>query len=289
VNRNASAGGFTLVELLVVIAIISVLAALLMPALEGALDAAMRTACLNKQRQIMTGALLYANEQDDGLPWAFGRRFSEVKGAWAIPRNTWNQTRYHETMGYFLDSYLTGPVTSTKDTTHLLRCPSNEDWTPLGGDFNANHSTYFYTGFSGFFPCGSESTPPWSRAPYTLTRVQRIADKYGYPFLMFMDRVDYRKNRFDISQKPRDTNHGGDYPMVAGGNAVFHDGHGEWRPYTCTSNPSTVSPGWNWFSRFPDTFAVPKECTAWIANIRMDGSVYTEKFFDGKTVRGGGP
>jgi type II secretory pathway pseudopilin PulG len=61
------------VELLVVIAIISVLAAMLLPALEGALESARRVRCLNRQKQIYLALTAYAHDYDDILPAHPGR------------------------------------------------------------------------------------------------------------------------------------------------------------------------------------------------------------------------
>jgi prepilin-type N-terminal cleavage/methylation domain-containing protein/prepilin-type processing-associated H-X9-DG protein len=60
--------GFTLIELLIGIAIISVLAALLMPALEAARQKAWQTKCLTNIKQQCLAGQFYLNDWKDSLP-----------------------------------------------------------------------------------------------------------------------------------------------------------------------------------------------------------------------------
>jgi prepilin-type N-terminal cleavage/methylation domain-containing protein len=67
--RRANRHAFTLVELLVVIAVISVLAALLLPALQGALQSARRIVCLNERKQNFLQMNYFANDEDGMVPY----------------------------------------------------------------------------------------------------------------------------------------------------------------------------------------------------------------------------
>lgn len=66
--RNCPRSGFTLIELLVVISIIALLVTVLLPALQGAREAAKQIACGTQMRQVAMAFHMYADEHDDYLP-----------------------------------------------------------------------------------------------------------------------------------------------------------------------------------------------------------------------------
>ncbi|OGV43142.1 MAG: hypothetical protein A2X46_11980 [Lentisphaerae bacterium GWF2_57_35] len=67
-RQSAFPPAFTLIELLAVIAIIGILAAILFPAISSSFEKGRRAACLNNLRQMASGLLLYAGDNEGRMP-----------------------------------------------------------------------------------------------------------------------------------------------------------------------------------------------------------------------------
>ena len=74
---------FTLVELLVVVAVIAILVAVLFPALSTAREAARRTRCVSRQRDLALAVNTYTNDYN-GLPGHLNESTAEPLHSWAV-------------------------------------------------------------------------------------------------------------------------------------------------------------------------------------------------------------
>src|SRR5881628_2905944 len=106
---------FTLIELLVVIAIISILAALLLPALASAKERAKSIVCLANLKQIGVALILYSDDHEDQLiPAEYSKNFSAAGEGW--PTILYN--------AQYLPAERAGTFYELADGNSVFRCPS---------------------------------------------------------------------------------------------------------------------------------------------------------------------
>jgi prepilin-type N-terminal cleavage/methylation domain-containing protein/prepilin-type processing-associated H-X9-DG protein len=131
--NKSQQGGFTLVELLVVIAIISILAGMLLPALENAMQTAKVIKCANNLKQISILSSFYATDND---------------GLLCASRNFTNQNYYH-----ILEPYGMTYSSGLEERGTLAECPNALE-TPL--KYNAiSYSygpSYYVHSYMGLYP-----------------------------------------------------------------------------------------------------------------------------------------
>jgi prepilin-type N-terminal cleavage/methylation domain-containing protein len=127
------APAFTLVELLVVIAVISILAALLLPALAGAKMQAARIQCISNEKQMLVAWTVYYGDNDDRLVLNGGETgaVSPQPYLWVFGGN------HGSPDGLTNDLYLTGSTyslfafTKVQPAGRLYKCPGDTSTWPV--------------------------------------------------------------------------------------------------------------------------------------------------------------
>ena len=119
--------GFTLVELLVVIAIIGILAALLLPAVQMAREAARRTSCMGNLKQLSLGTQNY-HESFQCFPFGWSDRgagWSTMILPQVEQKNLYMTLSFHESDNWETDDSANERACGT--LIPIFRCPSMAD------------------------------------------------------------------------------------------------------------------------------------------------------------------
>lgn len=160
--------GFTLIELLVVIAIISVLASLLLPAVQNAREAARRTQCMNRLKQVGLALHEYHNAHGsfpigaafaptpDGnttAPTIRGSSFFVAILPWVDQGNAYKRLIHEGPGGIAATNYTGNPNGTILDDLYVAVywCPSASmsEYIPAVGGQPHNLMTTTYVGISG--------------------------------------------------------------------------------------------------------------------------------------------
>lgn len=141
---------FTLIELLVVVAIIALLISILLPSLKAARENARKVRCGAQQRQILTAARLYAEEQREFLPlpnWGWPRHSNDLPRGWLVDPD---KMRGRRPFGWRIKDLATGALWGYLLSEELYRCPSH----PRNGEYENDSrrlTSYLMNGAVGSF------------------------------------------------------------------------------------------------------------------------------------------
>lgn len=122
---------FTLIELLVVIAIIAILASMILPSLSKAKEKARQTKCLSNARQVITGWLTYAGDNNEIVPNPGNSRFET--SSWVAGWLDFNGSNTDNTNKWQLVDPKVSALARYVKNPNLYKCPSDRSFVTRAG------------------------------------------------------------------------------------------------------------------------------------------------------------
>lgn len=247
-SPSRALSGFTLVEMLVVIAIISVLAAILLPALAKAKTSARKVECLSRMKQWSLALLSYTHDNEEMLPREGYHDTGDV--SW----NNWPQTQDKRAQDVWYNALSNqvgvAPASSYAPSSRrrdfyernsLFHCPSApfpKTSSPLIALFS--------------IAMNSQLIEPGRTPTISFSRITRPVQTVLFLENLLDDepKVDPAQESIYLGQPSSTASRFAGMRHGAGGNLAFADGHAEWWLGVKVVETSGPNRGW---AKLPQT------------------------------------